>query len=215
MRKYNQGLTLIELLLALGIFSILALLAYGGINGVLNTRQAVNQESTRLAAVQRSFVRLARDLEQVSPRAIRDVYGDVQPALQSGSDSYNYKQKDKQTNSIIESKATVLIEFTVAGRRVLPGQQRSSLQRVAYAADGNKLLRLNWAVLDRAQDSQPYVSVLLSEIEQLKFRFLKTDGEWLETWTIDEAGLQELPVAIEIKFVDEKFGKLRRVFLVS
>jgi len=215
MRKSSQGLTLIELLLALGIFSILALLAYGGINGVLNTRQAVNQESTRLAALQRSFVRLARDFEQVSPRAIRDGYGDVQPALYTSTEIYKYKHKDSQADVVKERKARVLVEFTVAGRRILPGQKRSSLQRIAYAIDGNKLLRLNWAVLDRAQDSQPYVSVILNDIEKLTFRFLKADGEWLESWTFDEAGLQTLPAAIEIRFADKKFGKLRRVFLVS
>ncbi len=215
MRSRHQGLTLIELLLALGIFSILALLAYGGINGVLNTRQAVNQESTRLAAVQRSFVRLARDFEQVSPRAIRDGYGDVQPALYTSTEVYKYKHKDTQEDAVKEREARVLVEFTVAGRRILPGQQRSSLQRIAYAIDGNKLLRLNWAVLDRAQDSQPYVSVILNDIEKLTFRFLKADGEWRESWTLDEAGLQTLPAAIEISFEDKKFGKLRRVFLVS
>jgi len=210
MKKGSQGFTLIELLLALGIFAILAVLAYGGINSVLNTRQAVTQESTRLAAVQRSFVRLSRDFTQVSPRAIRDIHGDVQPALYTGENVYSFKNEVGE-----EENARVLIEFTVAGKRLLPGQIRSSLQRIAYAVNKGSLFRLNWSVLDRAQDSLPYVSKILSDVEELNVRFLKSDGEWLDTWTIDEAELQELPVAVEVSFKDKKWGQLRRVFLVS
>jgi len=213
MRKFSLGLTLIELLLALGIFSILAVLAYGGINSVLNTRQAVKQESTRLAAVQRSFVRLGRDLGQVSPRAIRDIHGDVEPALHTGTNTYTYKKE--LADETDELTAEVLIEFTVAGKRLLPGQTRSSLQRIAYAVHDNSLLRLNWSVLDRAQDSQPYVSEILSNIEKLKFRFLTAEGNWLDEWVIDEVELQELPIAVEVTFEDKKWGQLRRVFLVS
>ena len=108
-----------------------------------------------------------------------------------------------------------MIELTVAGRRLLPGQKRSSLQRIAYAVHDNSLLRLNWSVLDRAQDSKPYVSVMLPNVDKLKFRFLKSDGEWLTSWTIDEVGLQQLPIAVEVTFEDEKWGALRRVFQVS
>jgi len=210
MRKANQGLTLVELLLALGIFSILAVLAYGGINSVLNTRQTVTQESTRLAAVQRSFIRLARDFGQISPRAIRDIHGDVQPALHTGSNVYTYKNDAEE-----EVKANVLIEFTVAGKRLLPGQTRSSLQRIAYAIHDDELLRLNWSVLDRAQDSQPYVSEILSDVEKLNFRFLNAEGEWFDSWSIDDTALQEIPVAVEVTFEDKKWGQLRRVFLIS
>jgi len=215
MRRRQLAFTLIELLLALGIFSILALLAYGGLNSVLNTRETVTIESSRLAEVQRGFVRLARDFSQVSPRAVRDNFGDVQPAIHTGSDIYSYAYKNDQTGETVEEKAIVLIELTVAGKRLLPGQKRSSLQRIAYAVHDNSLLRLNWSVLDRAQDSKPYISVMLSDVEKLKFRFLKSNGEWLDSWAIDEVGLQELPIAVEVTFEDKKWGALRRVFQVS
>ena len=197
----KKGFTLIELLVAMAIFSILATLAYGGINSVLETRQVVAVEAKRLADVQRSFVRLTRDLGQSSPRAIRDIHGDVQPAMQTGSGTY----KD----------AEVLIEFTVAGKRVLPGQKRSSLQRVAYAIRDNALLRLNWSVLDRAQDSEPYISVVLKNIDNLAFRYLSAEGEWQDDWPGTEASLQELPLAVEVTFDVEQWGSLRRVMLVS
>ena len=214
-KKYSHGLTLIELLVALAIFSILAGLAYGGLNSVLNTREAVEAESARLANVQRSFVRLARDFGQASPRAIRDIHGEVQAAMHTGADTYDYVVTDFITDKKTEKKAEVLIEFTIAGKRVLPGQQRSSLQRIAYAMHDKELLRLNWNVLDRAQDSEPYVAVILSDIDKVSFRYLTGDGEWHDDWPNDNASLQELPSAVEIRFDVEKWGELRRVFLVS
>lgn len=215
MKNFKQGFTLIELLLALAIFSILALLGYGGLNSVLKAREVISDESSRLASVQRGFVRLSRDFSQISPRAIRDNFGDVQAAIQTSTDTYNYTYKDAESAETVVAKATGLIAFTEAGKRLLPGQKRSSLQRIAYAVHENSLLRLNWSVLDRAQDSKPYISVLLSGVEKLKFRFLKADGQWLDSWTLDDAALQERPLAIEVSFEDKKWGRLRRVFLVS
>jgi len=215
MRTSKQGFTLIELLLALGIFSILALLAYGGLNSVLAARETVTVESSRLAAVQRCFVRLGRDFGQLSPRTIRDGFGDTQPALKTGDDTYSYTHKDEETGEKVSVKVAVLVEFSAAGKRILPGQKRSSIQRVAYAVHENTLLRLNWSVLDRAQDSQPYFSEVLTDIDQLNVRFLKTDGNWVDTWTTDDVALEELPFAVEVIFEDKKWGKLRRVFQVS
>jgi len=61
--RRQAGLTLIELLVAVAIFSLLAALAYGGLINVLATRTAVDVESQRLAKLQRAFLRIGRDLE--------------------------------------------------------------------------------------------------------------------------------------------------------
>ena len=51
MKIAARGFTLLELLVALAVFAIMAIAAYGGLRNVLFTRAAVEEQSRRLAAV--------------------------------------------------------------------------------------------------------------------------------------------------------------------
>lgn len=202
----QAGLTLIELLVAVAIFSLLAALAYGGLVNVLESSRAVDEESQRLASLQRAFLRIGRDLEHAAPRPIRDAYGDQQPALHNRIDSYD--------------GVRTVIELSVAGRRTLPGETRAGIQRISYVMRGNELLRLIWPVMDRAQDTLAHESILLSGVEELNLRYLTEQGEWITQWPqaleIDPAKpTAQLPLAIELNMNLEHWGSLRRVFRVA
>lgn len=200
----QAGLTLIELLVAVAIFSILAAMAYGGLVNVLDTRRGVDVESQRLATLQRAFLRIGRDLEQAAPRAIRDAYGDQQPALHNRVDSYDGMQ--------------TVIELSVAGRRALPGEARGSLQRISYALRDGALLRLSWPVLHRAQDTAAHESTLLDGVEELELRYLTQEGEWITQWPREAEPTitgPVLPRAIELNMTIEHWGSLRRIYRVA
>ena len=76
MKIATRGFTLLELLVALAVFAIMATAAYSGLRSVLFTRAAVEEQSRRLAAVQMAVYRLEQDVEQTLARGIRDEYGD-------------------------------------------------------------------------------------------------------------------------------------------
>ncbi len=84
MNSTTRGFTLLELLVALAVFAIMATAAYSGLRSVLFTRAAVEEQNRRLADVQLAVFRLAQDIEQATPRGIRDEYGDPEPALRGG-----------------------------------------------------------------------------------------------------------------------------------
>lgn len=205
MRATRQaGLTLIELLVAVAIFSLLAALAYGGLVNVLESSRAVDEESQRLATLQRAFLRIGWDLEQAAPRPIRDAYGDQQPALHNRVDTYDGLR--------------TVIELSVAGRRTLPGETRAGMQRISYVLRGDELLRLSWPVMDRAQDTVAHESTLLSGVEDLNLRYLTEQGEWITQWpqeTESATPAPLLPRAIEVNMDLEHWGSLRRVFRVA
>ena len=127
----QTGFTLVELLVALLVFGIMSVLAYGGLRSVLDAAASAGAHADRLAGLQRTFTMVGRDVEQLTARDIRDEYGDRQPALRVGG-------------------SELLMELTRAGWRNPAGQARPTLQRVAYRLDERTLYRLQWGVLDRA-----------------------------------------------------------------
>ena len=187
----QSGFTLLELLVAMGIFALMASMAYGGLNVIMKEREATDQQAARLAHLQTSFFWLGRDLELAINRPIRDEYGDRQMAL-SSADIGVYR-----------------LELTRAGWRNPAGRTRSHLQRVAYSVRDNQLIRFYWNVLDRAQDSKPLETVLLDGVIRMDLRFLAGLGathnpgqsqgspEWTENWPDNGTGAtptDDLPV---------------------
>ncbi len=164
----NKGFTLLELLVAMAIFALLSIMAYAGLDSVLNTRRVLEENMDRLSEVQKSVLFISRDLRQIVDRGIRDQYGDYQPALAA--------------SALNVGLDTPVIEFTHSGYSNPLGAKRSHLQRTAYHLKDNVLYRDSWQVLDRAQDSRPYKARLCGNIESIGFRYLDKNGEWHTQW---------------------------------
>ncbi len=193
-RRPQQGLTLLELLVAISVFALLSAMAYGGLNSVLNTAEHTRSQAERLAEMQLAFNRLQRDLVQISDRPIRDTLGDRQPALQYGT-------------------GLTLLEFTKSGWRNPTDQARSSLQRVAYRLEDNELQRLAWSHLDRAANATPFTATLLTEVDDVQFRFMDGQQRWHDTWPpLNTRGEAGLPRAIEITVVPAGWDDIVRLF---
>ena len=194
-----HGFTLIEILVALFIFAIIGLMGTQLISRVSNQQTVLSERGARLIELQRAMTILKRDFMQIKHRGIRDGYGDQQPAVKlDGRD---------------------LFEFTRAGWRNPLGQPRSELQRVAYHLDEDKheLQRYYWSVLDRAQDSEPLVQVLLRDVESLEFSVVDKAGNvhsfWPQVSTASSANGPTL-AAIVMKIEAPPFGILERIWEV-
>ena len=196
LRRLGTGFTLLELIVVLAVFSIFAVMAYGGLAGVLAARERVLESFERTAALQKAYLRLRNDLQQVRARPSRDGFGQAQPALQVLGDG--------------------AVEFTRSGWRNPAGQSRSALERVAYRLDADdRLLRSSWRVLDRAQDSAVSEAVVLDKVKELRWRFLE-GAEWRDRWpapsVAGEAPLEAVPRAVELTLTLEDLGEVRLLF---
>lgn len=194
--KRARGFTLLELVVVMAIFGVLSVMAYGGLATVLTARERVLQSLERTTALQKVYVRLRNDLQQLRARPARDDYGDPQPALQVRPDG--------------------AVEFTRSGWRNPLGHPRPGFERVAYRLDADRrLLRASWRVLDRAQDSPVSEVVVLDRVEEVAWRFLDGD-DWREAWPpLGLAGtptLDTAPRAVEVLLTLEDLGEVRLLF---
>jgi len=198
----HHGFTLLELIVALAIFSVVSMLAFGGLLTIQDSREHITQASTKLAKLQMAFTILERDITQIVPRGIRGEFGDPKSALIGGGQGVSQG-----------------IEFTRTGLRNPTGRPRSHMQRVGYTVKENNLTRLSWQVLDRAQDAEVAEMILLENVESLSFRYLDTANRWTNEWPpnlveLSEVSLQ-IPKAIEVTLDVEGWGTLLRLFRTS
>ena len=191
------GFTLLELLLALAIFSLLAVMSYGGLRSVLDQQAHTEAAAERLAGLQKTYLILQRDIEQTMPRPVRDEYGDALAPL-TGSH---------------------VLQLTRGGWSNPAGHARSTLQRVGYVYEDQHLVRYVWPALDRAQDSEPLQQQLAGHIEHMELRYLDASNEWQLQWPKDEAATtagapppRDLPKAVEVRIEHEHYGPLVWLF---
>jgi general secretion pathway protein J len=191
----QAGLTLVELLVAVAVFSVLAAIAYQGLVSVANASAALGQEGERFARLQFAISLLERDLRQALPRPVRDQLGDPVPAM-AGSN--------------------LQLRLTRAGWNNPIGQQRADLERIQLQLEDDALIRLSWSVLDRSRGSRPSRQTLLEGVGDLRFRFLDQSLEWQNEWPpvrgLEDAGDEPWPLAVSIRLDSEHYGSIERLF---
>lgn len=199
MTRRASGFTLLELLVAIAIFGLLATMAYSGLASVLDARAVTEQQADRLQALQRTFLILERDLGQLAPRRVRDDYGDSKPPFASGTDGNQ------------------LFVLSRGGWRNPARLPRSNLQRVRYVLRDQALWREYWSVLDRAPETPSRAQRLLDRVRSIRLRYLDNKREWGEQWPPLNAADQatDFPRAVEIEIETDDLGSLRRLFVTA
>ncbi|MFA5683465.1 MAG: type II secretion system minor pseudopilin GspJ [Lysobacteraceae bacterium] len=184
------GFTLIEMLVAVALFALAAVLALGGMDAITRARTQLDEETARLAALQFAVGLIERDLRAVAQRPVRDAQGSEQPAL-AGS--------------------LRMIELSRHASGGLLIQPRSDIERVAYQLDGSRLQRLRYPVLDRAPGSAPVMEALLDDVAALEWRYLGATPRPGVQWPPPrESG--GLPRAVELTLRLQDGVEIRRLF---
>lgn len=189
----SRGFTLVEVMISLALFSMIAAFSYATFSVAARESRVISDNNEALGELQRMLQWLSSDLMQHQARSVRDVVGsDRRPAL------------------FADSRNEYLLELTRGGHANPLGLPRASAQRVAYQLEDDKLLRLQWPVLDPVIASEPDAVEIMTGIERLEINYL---GDAPDSWTREWPGPagRERPRAVEIIVEHERWGELRRV----
>ena len=196
MRHTRKAFTLLEMLVALGVFAIIGVLSSRILLGMVDVSAATADHAAELAALQRAVAVVERDVEQLVRRTVRDEYGDSRDA--------------------VAMDAEALLELTRYGWQNPLGAPRAELQRIAYVLRDEKLVRLFWPILDRAGDTEPIVQVLLYGVEDVDFLAHDDKDNDHRRWPLPPTDKNDeiYLAAIEMRLKHKAFGRIERLWLV-
>lgn len=197
----SSGVTLIELLVALVVFSLFAVMAYGGLWRLIDNRARLAAEQRIWEDLSSTFLRLSDDLANARARKVRDVAGFSLPALIG---------RPHDPRALGEPS----LELTRGGELHYGDGVHSDLRRVAWRLRDGRLVRITWPVLDRAPTTVPLESELLADVESFELQFQGQGGAG-ENWPPAGAQPDQLPGAVEVTLSTKNAGRFRRVFLVN
>lgn len=187
------GFTLIELLVSMMIFSLMSVMAYSGLINIFKSNDSLISQEARLKTLKRSMMFIERDMRQLVLRNRSAGFEEAEGAFVYGLDSEG------------------LLEFTRAGNSNPLDLNRSTLQRVRYDLEENKIMRSSWNLVDHL-DAEPVTMTLIDDVEELTLRILSKEGEWQDTWGIENTSL---PKAVELNLEHKYWGKIRRIIPVE
>ena len=189
----HAGFTLLEILIALFIFTILSIMMTGALHSVISTQVGTERSAERLRQLQLVLVRMARDVEQTVNRPVKTSNG------QDASAFYGTPQG---------------FAFTHGG---MSGQSSKHhvLQRTQYIWSRNSLWRMVWDVLDQAANSpKPSQREVLENVTAARFEYLDAKNAFHKEWPVSGTANQPLPRAVKITLTIADWGTVRQIYVI-
>lgn len=152
MRKFT-GFTLLEILIALLIFSILSLILTSGLHTVIQTQSRAEVKAKRLRELQMALLILSRDIEQAIARPVTNAYGREEAAFVGESTYFTFTH----TGVLQRSR----YEF-----------HKKGLYRIVWPV-------LDVAAESK---QRPSTRRLLNGVTALRFEYLGHDGHFTSEW---------------------------------
>lgn len=199
MMHARKGFTLLEVLIALTVFAILATITSTALHHAFSTRTHINEQAKTLNELQLALTLLARDSQQVVSRSI---HGEGMQEFPMFIGQKNY------------------YEFTRDGViNPLALEQRSTLKRIAILCQGDKLIRRSWLALDPVNHKHFEDKILLSRLTNCQFNYLNRNLQLLPEWRGSIGGSSKiakepLPKAIQVNLAMAAWGSFNYLLII-
>ena len=189
-RSAEHGFTLVEVMVSLLIFGMLAAAGVAILSLGVRAQSATGRRFDDIAALNRTLTLLAGDLGQAALRASRDDGGTLVPAFTGENDG--------------------TIRLVRAGWSNVDAAPRASIQKVAYRVENGAFERIAYPMVDGAGPLPPVV--MLAQVRGVTARY-RFRGAWSDRW--DGTQGAPLPQAIELVITRADGTGYRAMMLVG
>ena len=192
--KKRAGFTLVEVMIALLVFALLAGAGALVLGQSIETRFAVKANADRVAALQRTRALLRADLAQATARRVRGPTGRPAPQAIMGP----------------QQPGDPLLVLARSGWSNPDAAPRASVQRVEYRLVEDRLERRVAPYLDGARGGPP--QVLYRGVKEARVAFIQNGSE---APAFSASSDRPLPDAVRVTLTLDGFGPVEQLFLVA
>ena len=171
--KLQRGFTLLELMVAMAIFAMLAVAGWQVFDSVNRARERAQFHADNLAVLQYAYLQLQQDMAQVIPYQALNTQNNSTPTNSTNDSTSNSNQAGEQKNEIapepfmrVDGEHVSFVRFADPDPRY---QSSTSLQHIEYIFADERLIRRQYTSLEDGRDSVSLDSVLLEGV---------TAGRW-------------------------------------
>lgn len=196
-RKFKKmaGFTLLEILIALFIFSILSIMLAAGLRTVIDAQSGTEKKAEQLRDTQLALLVLSRDLEQAINRPV--MTGD----------------SNKQEQPFLGEAGMLTLTHTGYANPTATAVT-SSLQRTRYFVEKNALIRMTWEALDRLPKTVSHRRGLLNGVSKVQFEYLDYHGTFQKNWPGEGDNQVPLPRAVRVTLTIDNWGTLTQLYVL-
>jgi general secretion pathway protein J len=201
-RAGARGFTLIEILSALLVLSLLALMSYRGLGAVLDAREHTRYETDKWRRVAAFFARFERDVQLAAPRPVRSVSATTTDTTTGTSPAWRG-----------EAYATeqARLEFS----RFAATEGVDTARRIAYRLNEKNEVELwLWPGLDIAPNTMPERHPVLAGVKTFELQYLNPGLVWVNVWPSSPAD-PPIPQAVRLRIVLDSSEEIVRVFALQ
>ncbi|MCC2617047.1 type II secretion system minor pseudopilin GspJ [Aestuariibacter halophilus] len=198
-----RGFTLLEILIAMAIFTLIGLGSTAVLTTVIDSNQLSAERVEKLQHLQRAMMIMERDFQQAVPRKIRYEGQSIDAVLRSGANEF-----DSEMDGV-----GLVRSGWQNPQLMLP---RSTLQALVYRVQDGQLQRLHTVHVDNSTGVEPKVRVLLDNIDDFQVEVLLAgQGDYDDSQWEEDTITPQLPRAIAITLESKDFGRIRREWLLA
>jgi general secretion pathway protein J len=199
-KRQNSGFTLLEVLLSMALFSIIALTTIKQITLIRNTKDTAFKDIDAYSNARAALNAMESDLRQAFHILRADLGEDAQQAL---------NQNGQTVHTLFDGRKSELILTTLSHRNYFVGKRESEQTEISYFLQSSRQSKYSTLLKRESEliDDNPYEGgatfSLLENVVSLEFQYYDPKTEkWQDTWNSDSGiYMDKFPPSIKIKLV--------------